>query len=69
MEEPTVHGVAKSQTQLSNFTSLTFFLAGLLLCITESRGKEGEVSHFQDMKTETQRVCKIFPKHAVNPKR
>lgn len=34
--------------------------------VIESKGKEGEVSHFHDMTTETQRVCMIFPRHSYS---
>ena len=57
------------QLVLSTDGELSFFARPILLCITASKGKEGEVSHFSDMETETQRVCKIFPKHTVIPKR
>lgn len=37
--------------------------------IIESKGKEGEMFHLQDMETEMQRVGMVFPKHTVVPRR
>lgn len=42
-----------------------FFLACYFVII-ESKGKEGEVSHFHDMTTETQRFCMVFPRHSYS---
>lgn len=45
------------------------FCQAYYVVIIESREKQGEVSHFQDMETKTQRVYMVFLKHTVIPKR
>lgn len=42
------------------------FCLAYYFAIIESKGKEGELSHFHDMTTQTQRFCMVFPRRSYS---